>query len=322
MYASNVDASSFISHQYIIAGQASSAVNYPSSYGDAKAVPATISPHLARTASTAATSRCAGTTVRWARKWMARAFVGLLCFIDLWRRRHLECLPEHRADLQRPRLEERRYFAADQLLQRRFDGKLRDLSWITPTCANSDHAGCGAKTGPSWVASLVNAIGGSQYWNNTAIFIFWDDYGGWYDPEPPAKLDYDGLGMRIPMLVVSAYAKKGHVSHTHYEHGSILKFVEETFGLAGVGRQRYARDGARRRLRLQQAAEKVRDRSLGIRHRLLHAATAGPSRPRPRLTREARGADFPLEGPGRLRRHWADRRTRCRFGSFRLPFRS
>jgi phospholipase C len=84
------------------------------------------------------------------------------------------------------------------------------------------------------VASLVNAIGESQYWNNTAIFIFWDDYGGWYDPEPPAMLDYDGLGMRIPMLVVSAYAKKGHVSHTHYEHGSILKFVEETFGLPAL----------------------------------------------------------------------------------------
>jgi phospholipase C len=47
-------------------------------------------------------------------------------------------------------------------------------------------------------------------------------------------LDYDGLGMRIPMLVVSAYAKNGHVSHTHYEHGSILKFAEETFGLAAL----------------------------------------------------------------------------------------
>jgi phospholipase C len=84
------------------------------------------------------------------------------------------------------------------------------------------------------VASLVNAIGESRYWDNTAIFIFWDDYGGWYDPEPPAMLDYDGLGMRIPMLIVSAYAKKDYVSHTQYEHGSILKFVEETFGLPAL----------------------------------------------------------------------------------------
>ena len=63
------------------------------------------------------------------------------------------------------------------------------------------------------------------------MFIFWDDYGGWYDPEAPAYVDYDGLGMRIPMIVVSAYAKPGHVSHVHYEHGSILKFVEALFAL-------------------------------------------------------------------------------------------
>jgi phospholipase C len=78
----------------------------------------------------------------------------------------------------------------------------------------------------------VNAVGKSQYWDSTAIFVFWDDYGGWYDPEPPAYVDYDGLGLRLPMLIISAYAKKGYVSHVHYEHGSILKFIEDRFGLA------------------------------------------------------------------------------------------
>jgi phospholipase C len=77
----------------------------------------------------------------------------------------------------------------------------------------------------------VNAVGESQYWNSSAIFVFWDDYGGWYDSEPPAYVDYDGLGIRLPLLVISPYAKKGHVSHVHYEHGSILRFVEDTFGL-------------------------------------------------------------------------------------------
>jgi phospholipase C len=113
--------------------------------------------------------------------------------------------------------------------------ELRAVTWITPTCANSDHAGCDSATGPSWVTSLVNAIGESEYWDSTAIFIFWDDSGGWYDPEPPAYVkssDYDGLGYRLPLLIISPYAKKGLVSHTHYDHGSILKFVEETFGLA------------------------------------------------------------------------------------------
>jgi phospholipase C len=110
-------------------------------------------------------------------------------------------------------------------------GKLRALSWVTPTWENSDHAGGASKTGPSWVASLVNAIGESKYWNSTAIFIFWDDYGGWYDPKPPPLADYDGLGLRLPMLIVSPYAKQGKIDHTQYEHGSILKFVEDTFGL-------------------------------------------------------------------------------------------
>jgi phospholipase C len=109
--------------------------------------------------------------------------------------------------------------------------KLRTVSWVTPTCPNSDHAGCYSDTGPSWVASVVNAVGQSKYWNSTAIFIFWDDYGGWYDSEPPAYVDYDGLGFRLPMLLISPYAKKGYVSHVHYEHGSILKFVEDQFGL-------------------------------------------------------------------------------------------
>lgn len=108
---------------------------------------------------------------------------------------------------------------------------LRAVTWITPTCRDSDHAGCNSLTGPSWVTSLVNAIGESPYWNTSAIFIFWDDPGGWYDPEPPQYLDNDGLGFRLPLLVISPYAKKGFVDQTHYEHGSILKFIEDTFGL-------------------------------------------------------------------------------------------
>ena len=111
------------------------------------------------------------------------------------------------------------------------NGELRGVTWITPTCANSDHAGCGSNTGPSWVTSLVNAIGQSKFWSSTAIFIMWDDYGGWYDNQPPAYADFDGFGFRLPMLVISPYARKNHVSHVHYEHGSILRFVEDVFGL-------------------------------------------------------------------------------------------
>lgn len=111
------------------------------------------------------------------------------------------------------------------------NGNLRSVTWVTPTFANSDHGGNDSTTGPSWVTSLVNTIGESQYWDSSAIFIFWDDYGGWYDPEPPKYLDNDGLGFRLPMLIISPYAKQGYVSHVHYEHGSILRFVEDQFGL-------------------------------------------------------------------------------------------
>ena len=110
-------------------------------------------------------------------------------------------------------------------------GHLRAVSWVTPTAANSDHPGSRSKTGPSWVASVVNAVGESKYWDSTAIFVFWDDWGGWYDPEPPAYVDYDGLGIRVPLIIISPYAKRGHVSHVRYEHGSILRFVEDQFGL-------------------------------------------------------------------------------------------
>jgi phospholipase C len=110
-------------------------------------------------------------------------------------------------------------------------GDLPAVSWVTPTCVNSDHAGCGGNTGPDWVGSLVNAIGESKYWDSTVIFVFWDDYGGWYDHAPPSMVDYDGLGIRVPLLIISAYAKQGYVSSVRYEHGSILKFVEDQWGL-------------------------------------------------------------------------------------------
>jgi phospholipase C len=116
-------------------------------------------------------------------------------------------------------------------------GRLRSLTWVTPRFRDSDHPGNGSDPGPSWVAHVVNAIGESQFWDSTAIFIFWDDPGGWYDPEPPAYVDNDSLGFRLPMLIISPYAKKGYVSQVPYEHGSILKFIEDTFGLPRLNPQ-------------------------------------------------------------------------------------
>jgi phospholipase C len=110
-------------------------------------------------------------------------------------------------------------------------GQLADVTWVTPSCQNSDHSACGSPTGPQWVADVVDAIGQSQFWNSTVIFIMWDEWGGWYDHVKPPYLDFDGLGMRVPLLVISPFAKRGYVSHVQYEHGSILRFIEDRFGL-------------------------------------------------------------------------------------------
>jgi phospholipase C len=122
---------------------------------------------------------------------------------------------------------------------------LHALTWVTPSGANSDHASMSDGGGPSWVASIVNAIGNSNctdtigrrnfsYWQDTAILITWDDWGGWYDHEPPTILsgvqgDYQ-YGFRVPLIVVSAYTNQGYVDNTRYDFGSILRFAENNFG--------------------------------------------------------------------------------------------
>jgi phospholipase C len=107
--------------------------------------------------------------------------------------------------------------------------------WASPWLAWSDHASSGSNLGPMWVANAVNAIGGNKtLWDSSVIFVVWDDWGGWYDHVPPKWLDFDGLGFRVPMLVISPYAKQGYVTHQPYEFGSILKFVEYNFGIEPV----------------------------------------------------------------------------------------
>jgi phospholipase C len=234
MYASNFDASSFISHQYIISGQAESAVNYPfgswgcpggsgdqvETVGPQRQVP--YGYEVVCWDPTTLGDELDSADIPWA--YYASAYGSH--YPGIWSAyqaiKHIYYGKDWNKDIISP---------PSQFLTDVQDGNLRTVSWVTPTWQNSDHAGSGSKTGPSWIASIVNTIGQSQYWNDTAIFIFWDDYGGWYDREPPAYADYDGLGFRIPMLIVSPYAKQNYVSHVHYEHGSILKFVEDMFGL-------------------------------------------------------------------------------------------
>jgi len=123
-----------------------------------------------------------------------------------------------------------------QVLNDIANGQLAQVSWVIPSGQASDHAYVNDGSGPSWVASIVNALGNSPYWPNTAIFITWDDWGGWYDHVPPPSIynSYE-YGFRVPLIVVSPYAKRGYVSHVTHDFGSILRFIEVDFNLPTLG---------------------------------------------------------------------------------------
>jgi phospholipase C len=110
-------------------------------------------------------------------------------------------------------------------------GELANFTWITPVCVDSDHVNCPKGYGPSWVSALVNTIGESKFWDSTAIFIQWDDWGGLYDHVAPPYEGRDSLGFRVPLIVLSPYAKHDHVSHVQYETASVLRFAEDLYGL-------------------------------------------------------------------------------------------
>jgi phospholipase C len=115
-------------------------------------------------------------------------------------------------------------------------GKLPQMSWVIPDSPNSDHPGYSSDKGPSWVASVVNAVGQSSYWNSTAIIVVWDDWGGFYDPVAPATQDNQGgPGFRVPMIVISPYVPPSEISQTTYGFGSIVKYIEDTFELNCIG---------------------------------------------------------------------------------------
>jgi phospholipase C len=116
------------------------------------------------------------------------------------------------------------------------NGQLAQMTWIVPAATYSDHAYSGATNeGPDWVASITNAIGASPFWDSTVIFIAWDDWGGWYDHVPPPQVDNMGLGFRVPLIIVSPYAKAGYISHTTHEFSGFLKYTEEVFALPSLG---------------------------------------------------------------------------------------
>jgi phospholipase C len=135
-----------------------------------------------------------------------------------------------------------------QVLKDIKDCQLAQVSWITPTNKESDHPMYNDGSGPAWVASVVNALGtnppckgtGEVYWDDTAIFITWDDWGGWYDHVKPFRQGQPNgwgkgftYGFRVPLLVVSAYTPAGFVDNADHDSGSLLRFAETNFARGG-----------------------------------------------------------------------------------------
>ncbi|HEV2413158.1 MAG TPA: alkaline phosphatase family protein [Candidatus Saccharimonadales bacterium] len=112
------------------------------------------------------------------------------------------------------------------------------VSWVTPDSDTySDHMPETTQAAQNFVASIVNGIMQSPDWNSTAIFVTWDDFGGYYDHVAPPQQDGVGLGPRVPLLVISPWAKPGYISSQQGEFASFDKFIEENFNLPSLGQR-------------------------------------------------------------------------------------
>jgi phospholipase C len=119
----------------------------------------------------------------------------------------------------------------DQIFTDLKDGNLPNVSYVLPEGAYSDHPPANITLGEAFVANVIDAIEFSPYWNHTAIFLTWDEYGGWFDHVAPPSLDSLGLSTRVPFLVISPYTPAGTVIHTLGYFESTLAFIEDRWDL-------------------------------------------------------------------------------------------
>jgi phospholipase C len=120
-------------------------------------------------------------------------------------------------------------------------GSLPAVSWVTPSQKVSEHPPASVSAGQAYVTSLINAIMRSPDWPSTAVFLSWDDWGGFYDHVVPPQVDQNGYGLRVPGLVISPYARYGFIDRQTLSHDAYLKFIEDD--LLGSERLNPATDG-------------------------------------------------------------------------------
>jgi phospholipase C len=118
---------------------------------------------------------------------------------------------------------------AGQFFRDAYGGHLPAVSWVIPSGDNSEHAPARISTGQDHVVRVINAIMSGPDWKSTAIFLAWDDWGGYYDHVNPPAVDGQGYGLRVPGLVISPYARRGYVDHQTLSFDAYLKFIEDDF---------------------------------------------------------------------------------------------
>lgn len=136
-----------------------------------------------------------------------------------------------------PELWGRHIRPVDDVLRDIEEDRLPPVTWITPRFQLSQHPEYNFCWAMNWSVELVNGIMRSPAWEDTAIVLTWDDFGGYYDHVPPATVDRFGFGIRVPTLVISPYAKRGHVDGVEAEFSSVLRFIEDNWGLRYLTRR-------------------------------------------------------------------------------------
>jgi len=115
------------------------------------------------------------------------------------------------------------YFAAARA------GRLPAVSWVTPSAPDSEHPPASVHQGQAYVTAVINAAMKSPDWKSTAIFLAWDDWGGFYDHVVPPTADQNGYGLRVPAITISPYARRGFIDHQVLSSDAYLKFIEDDF---------------------------------------------------------------------------------------------
>jgi phospholipase C len=115
------------------------------------------------------------------------------------------------------------YFAAAKA------GTLPSVSWITPSQPDSEHPPASVHRGQAYVTSIINAATQSPDWSSTAIFLSWDEWGGFYDGVAPPYVDQNGYGLRVPSITISPFARRGYIDHQTLSSDAYLKFIEDDF---------------------------------------------------------------------------------------------